>query len=85
MKLYAQQGTMEGDKVKDGLIGNFIDGVILSPRDNGIDKLKTKIKSYLTINKEAEIYFDPQLYAAFSPSGEGHKLGFLVDDYSEYF
>jgi hypothetical protein len=85
MKLYAQQGSMEGDKIKDGLTNKLIDGVILSPRDVSLETMKSKIDEYLSIDKSAELYFDPQLYAAFSPSGEGHKLGYLLDDYSEYF
>jgi hypothetical protein len=85
MKLYAQQGSMEGDKITAGLEKKVIDGIILSPRDNSIDTLKKKIASYNNIDTTAEILFDPQLYAAFSPMGPDHKLGYLVEDYNEYF
>jgi hypothetical protein len=85
MKLYAQQGAMEGDKVKSGLRNKLIDGVILSPRDVRMDNMETKISEYRAIDAKMELYFDPQLYAAFSPAGEGNKLGYLLEDYSEYF
>jgi hypothetical protein len=85
MKLYAQQGSMEGDKIVSGLRNNLIDGVILSPRDIRLDTMKDKISEYRFIAQRTELYFDPQLYAAFSHSGEGHKLGYLLEDYSEYF
>jgi hypothetical protein len=85
MKLYAQQGSMEGDKIETGLSKRLIDGVILSPRDVSLNNIRKKIDAYSAINKNTEIYFDPQLYAAFSHSGEGHKLGYLLEDYSQYF
>ena len=47
--------------------------------------MKSKISEYLAIDDKIELYFDPQLYAAFSHAGEGNKLGYLLDDYSEYF
>jgi hypothetical protein len=85
MKLYAQQGSMEGEKITSGLRSKVIDGVIVSPRDIRIDNMKTKIVEYRTIDARTELYFDPQLYAAFSPVGDGNKLGYLLEDYSEYF
>jgi len=85
MKLYAQQGSMEGDKIKDGLNNELIDGIILSPRDVCLVNMKSKISEYRAISENCELFFDPQLYAAFSPAGEGHKLGYLLEDYSEYF
>jgi hypothetical protein len=85
MKLYAQQGSMEGDRIASGIRNKLIDGVILSPRDISRDTMKSKINEYKSIDSMSELYFDPQLYAAFSPSGERHKLGYLLEDYSEYF
>lgn len=85
MNLFAQQGSMEGDKITNGLSRGLIDGVILSPRDVSLSSMKEKIATYLSINNQTKILFDPQLYAAFSPAGEGNKLGYLMEDYSEYF
>jgi hypothetical protein len=85
MKLYAQQGTLEGEKIVSGIRKELVDGVILSPRDISINAMKSKISEYRSIDPMSELYFDPQLYAAFSPAGEEHKLGYLLEDYSDYF
>jgi len=85
MKLYSQNGAMEGNKVVEGLHAGFIDGAILSPKDIQKEKLADRAEQYKAARGDAEIFFDPQFYASVGMDGEGNRLGNLLEDYSEYF
>ncbi|WP_428897030.1 hypothetical protein Dip518_000815 [Parelusimicrobium proximum] len=82
MKLYAQHGSKTGEKLSKGIESNFIDGVILSPRDISIDKLKGQLTSLKDDKKD--VFFDPQMYIA--PYDDGTlKIACLETDYSSCY
>ncbi len=85
MKLYSQNGYNEGNKVVEGLEAGYIDGAIFSPKDTPLVQLENKAKQYKKAKEDAEIFFDPQFYAALGLEGQGNRLGSLLEDYSEYF
>lgn len=85
MKLFAQHGSQEGDKINEGIDRKLIDGVIYSPRDVSLDNLKKKIQDIGKRSPSTELYFDPQFYSSFLINHDGSKLGYLEDDYTEYF
>lgn len=85
MKLFAQHGFGVGEKVTEGFERGLIDGVIFSPKDIPLEKLRSKI---LDINRDfplKSILFDPQLYACFMGNFDGARLGNLIEDYGAYF
>ncbi|MBI5215249.1 MAG: hypothetical protein HY960_05805 [Ignavibacteriae bacterium] len=84
MKLLAQHGYAEGTKIYEGLEKNIIDGVIFSPKDIRPENLIQKIDGLLSTNISAEIYFDPQVYAAIFTNDSRINLGKLID-YNDYF
>jgi hypothetical protein len=85
MKLYAQHGAQEGDKIAEGFNRQLLDGVIYSPRDVGLGSLKEKLASLGREHPTAERLVDPQAYAAFLGAKEQARLGFLAKDYTGYF
>ncbi|MFH0922256.1 MAG: hypothetical protein V1913_18075 [Fibrobacterota bacterium] len=85
MKLYAQQGHAEGEKIRDGLKQGLIDGVILSPKDISDATLDQKLSEYPTLSKNPDLLFDPQFYACFLPGTQDVRLGKLEECYSDYF
>ncbi|MBN1576450.1 MAG: hypothetical protein JW913_07860 [Chitinispirillaceae bacterium] len=85
MKLYSQNGFGEVTKVIEGLQNDFIDGVIISPKDISSSKLTNKIEQYREVKKDAELLFDPQFYASIGMEADGYRLGHLLEDYNDYF
>lgn len=85
MKIYAQQGFGEGDKVSLGFQNNFVDGVIYSPRHTKKDSLIAKLDESAKDYPAKERYFDPQFYAALYAGEEDWRMGYLEEDYAEYF
>jgi hypothetical protein len=85
MKLYAQHGFGNGNKIERGLEDNLVDGLVFSPRDISIDRLGTTLDQILSKSK-CDILFDPQLYACFLAKTTEARLGCLLDDdYKDYF
>jgi hypothetical protein len=84
MKLFAQHGAQAGEKVTEGLSQGLLDGVVFSPRDIGIDALRSKLTEIAENWPSAERLFDPQYYAVFLADNQEARLGNLVDDYSVY-
>lgn len=84
MKLFAQHGAQAGEKITEGLIQGLLDGVVFSPRDVGIDTLRSKLDEMATTWPSAERLFDPQYYAVFLTENQDARLGYLADDYSSY-
>ncbi|MDH5160606.1 hypothetical protein [Heyndrickxia oleronia] len=74
MKLYAQQGYGKGDKIHTGLDSDFLDGVILSPRDEKEEKMKSFIKEINDNYPNEELYFDPQFYYSLYLDGTSKNL-----------
>ena len=85
MKIYAQQGFGEGDKISLGFKNDFIDGVIYSPRHTRKDTLVAKLDEYTREYPEKERLFDPQFYATLYAGEEDWRMGYLEDDYVDYF
>ncbi len=84
MKLLAQHGHAEGEKVIEGIDKNLIDGVIFSPKDIRLENLPGKCAGILDAQPSAEVLFDPQIYAALFANDPGANLGWL-EDYEDYF
>jgi hypothetical protein len=84
MKLFAQHGSQEGEKIIEAVSDGLIDGVIYSPRDVSLDALKAKLRELTQADKKLQRLFDPQYYASFLRGSEEARLGYLVDDYRAY-
>jgi hypothetical protein len=86
MKLFAQHGASEGEKINEGLARRLLDGVIYSPRDVSLASLKDKLSAVETASPAAERLLDPQYYAIFLNGTEEARLGYLLEeDYAAYF
>jgi hypothetical protein len=86
MKLFAQHGASEGEKISEGLTRGLLDGVIYSPRDVSLASLKEKLASVETAAPKAERLVDPQYYAIFLNGTDEARLGYLMEeDYKSYF
>lgn len=86
MKLFAQHGASEGEKITEGFMRGLLDGVIYSPRDVSLASLKDKLAAVEAASPAAERLFDPQYYAIFLNGTEEARLGYLMeDDYKPYF
>ncbi len=64
MRLLAQHGYGDGEKINEGLEGRFIEGVIFRPRDITPERLAQRLAGIREDYPEAWLAFDPQLYAA---------------------
>ena len=86
MKLFAQHGASEGEKITEGFARGLLDGVIYSPRDVSLASLKEKLATVEAASSSAERLVDPQYYAIFLNGTEEARLGYLLeDDYASYF
>jgi len=84
MKLLAQHGHAEGNKVNEGIEKRLIDGVIFSPKDIGEEKLIQRIGDIRGRLSDGEILFDPQIYAAMVANNPGANLSRL-EQFDSYF
>src|ERR1044071_2129972 len=64
MPVYAQHGHGKGERLRLGLEGGWIEGVILSPRDEGPDAIAQTIDSIREANTGAVVLFDPLFCAS---------------------
>ena len=86
MKVFAQHGASEGEKIPEGFTRGLLDGVIYSPRDVSLASLKGKLATVEAAAPKAERLFDPQYYAIFLNGTEEARLGYLMEeDYKSYF
>jgi hypothetical protein len=85
MKLYAQCGAGEGQKIFEGFDNDLIDGVIASPKDAPLSRLLENFQTYQRDFPKKDRLFDPQFYACFLAQDFNSRLGNLADDYSPYF
>jgi|WetSurMetagenome_2_1015567.scaffolds.fasta_scaffold04872_8 hypothetical protein len=86
MKLLAQHGFGDGNKINDGLKKKLIDGVIFSPRDINPEKLKEKLKVLRKDYRNIELLFDPQLYITTLGQDNAPNTGKLLDyDYFKFY
>jgi hypothetical protein len=79
MKIYAQHGYGEGEKIIRGLQEGLIDGTILSPRDLKRDGVAAKVAGYQNVRPDADIIIDPQFYATFAGASEMARIGNLQE------
>ena len=86
MKLFAQHGASEGEKITEGFARGLLDGVIYSPRDVSLASLKDKLSAVEAAAPTAERLFDPQYYSIFLNGTAEARLGWLLEeDYAPYF
>jgi len=85
MKLFAQHGASEGDKINEGFARDLLDGVIYSPRDVSLDSLQSKLDFLAKEYPGSERLIDPQYYAIFLNGTEEARLGYLLENYGDYF
>ena len=86
MKLFAQHGASEGEKITEGFARGLLNGVIYSPRDVSLASLKEKLATVAAASSSAERLVDPEYYAIFLNGTEEARLGYLLeDDYAPYF
>lgn len=85
MKLFAQHGAQQGEKIAEGFARGLLDGVIYSPRDVSLSTLRSKLDLIATDYAQSERLLDPQYYAIFLSGTEETRLGYLLDDYKAYF
>ncbi len=84
MKLFAQHGASEGEKITEAINRGVIDGVIYSPRDVALPNLTAKLKALASTSRKLSRLFDPQYYAIFLTSNSDARTGYLLEDYAEY-
>lgn len=75
MRILAQQGFGPKDKLRLGISGDVISGVILSPRYNNCDKMLEYIEELSPLG--GQVLMDPELYAARYASHPASNLGQL--------
>ena len=85
MKLFAQHGAQEGEKIEEGFTRGLLDGVIYSPRDVSLETLRSKLAFLAKEYPSSERLVDPQYYAIFLNGTEEARLGYLLEDYGVYF
>lgn len=64
MSIFAQCGYGRGGKIEQGLNDGVIHGVIMSPRDEGPNRLRQAIQDWVNSYPNASVIFDPQFYTA---------------------
>ncbi len=85
MKIFAQHGYGDGEKIIKGLSNNYIQGAIFSPRDILPDKLEQKLNELSTQFHDAEFLIDPQYYTCLIGNHPNLNIGKLSDYQSLYF
>src|SRR3989304_5420687 len=86
MKLFAQHGASEGEKISEGFARGLLDGVIYSPRDVSLPSLKEKLSTVAAASPAAQRLLDPQASAVFLNGTEEARLGYLLEEgYATYF
>ncbi|WKZ32495.1 MAG: hypothetical protein QY316_11350 [Thermodesulfobacteriota bacterium] len=83
MKLYAQHGYGEGDKISLGLSNNVLSGVIYGGKDVSPVNLRGKLADIAETYPSAGRLFDSQFYVNLYTSEPNIKLGNL-EDYPYY-
>jgi len=81
MKLFAQHGYGEGEKVNNGLKDGLISGVIFGAKDINPDRLETRLNEIKKEFPDAGRLFDSQYFVSLIGNDPNIKLGKL-DEYS---
>lgn len=64
MSLFAQHGYGKSDKITRGLEAGVLDGLIMSPRDETPDNLRSYLSLIRKNHKKIPLLFDPQFYVS---------------------
>lgn len=79
MKLYAQHGFGNGDKIQTGLHEQSIQGAIMSPKDLKPDTMVKKMQELRDVHPTVDLLMDPLFYANLYAAEPNVKLGRLPD------
>ncbi len=79
MKLFAQHGFGEGEKINEGFRDNSISGVVFGPKDISPERLPERLTDLRTSYPAATVLFDPQYYASLLGTNPNIRLGNLED------
>lgn len=79
MKLYAQHGYGEGDKINEGLQKKVISGAVYGAKDITPDRLNRRLSDIAVIAPTASRIFDPQYYVSLIGSDPNIRLGKLEE------
>lgn len=79
MKLYAQHGFQDGEKINEGLRDGNLTGVVFSPKDIAPEKLPERLRELRDGFPDADLLLDPQFYASLLGSNPNLRLGSLTD------
>jgi hypothetical protein len=85
MKILGQHGHGAGDKIEEGLRRRLIDGVIYSPKDVSLARLRQNLENHREEFPDADLLFDPQYYATTLAVDPNSRVGKLGEDYTAYF
>jgi len=79
MKLYAQHGYGEGEKINQGLQNGIISGAVYSAKDITPDRLNDRLNEIAALAPDAGRIFDPQYYVSLIGSDPNIRLGRLEE------
>lgn len=79
MKLYAQHGYGEGEKISQGLEKGLISGVIYGAKDIAPDRLNSRLNEIGKVMPSAGRLFDPQYYVSLIGTDPNIRLGKLEE------
>lgn len=79
MKLYAQHGFQDGEKINEGFRDGSLSGVVFGPKDISPDRLPERLTELRAAFPAATTLFDPQYYASLLGSNPNIRLGNLED------
>ena len=79
MKLYAQHGFGDGDKITTGLSEGLIQGVVFGAKDISPDKLRAKLDEVSEVSPASARLLDPQFYVSLLGGNGNLRLGNLED------
>lgn len=77
MRLLAQHGFGEGDKINEGLRDGSIDGAVYGAKDITPDRLRDRLREIHESWPDASLFLDPQFYVALLGSNPNVRLGNL--------
>jgi len=79
MKLYAQHGYGEAEKISQGLQKGIISGAVYGAKDINPDRLNERLGEIAAISPTAGRFFDPQYYVSLIGSDPNIRLGKLEE------
>jgi len=81
MKLYAQHGHGNGEKIEEGIRNGSIDGVVFGPKNITRARLLSTIAEINEVaTRPVDVLFDPQFYAAIPAVDPAASLGSLQNE-----